>query len=134
MYGAPAVRGQETPCWRCAFGRVWATARSRCRTTTHSRSQCQIAKAKATATSTLIPPAERLTACPAAHAPSGAIPSRPKTPYTGCGKTHCCEGYGLSSLRENRKPGRFVVEAPAFMRGKERFSAPGKSLDFDHAL
>jgi hypothetical protein len=27
-----------------------------------------------------------------------------------------------------------LVEAPAFMRGKERFSAPGKSLDFDHAL
>jgi len=27
-----------------------------------------------------------------------------------------------------------VVEAPAFMRGKERFSAPGKSRDFDHAL
>jgi hypothetical protein len=29
---------------------------------------------------------------------------------------------------------RFVVGAPAFMRGKERFSAPGKSLAFDHAL
>jgi hypothetical protein len=25
---------------------------------------------------------------------------------------------------------QFVVEAPAFMRGKERFSAPGKSLAF----
>jgi hypothetical protein len=28
----------------------------------------------------------------------------------------------------------FVVEAPAFMRGKERFSDPGKGLNFDHAL
>jgi hypothetical protein len=28
----------------------------------------------------------------------------------------------------------FVVGAPAFMRGTERFSAPVKSLDFDHAL
>ena len=27
-----------------------------------------------------------------------------------------------------------AVEAPAFMRGKERFSAPGKSLNLDHAL
>jgi hypothetical protein len=44
------------------------------------------------------------------------------------------EGYGLQSLRENWKTVRFVVEAPAFMRGKERFSAPGKSRDFDHAL
>ena len=26
------------------------------------------------------------------------------------------------------------VDAPAFMRGEERFSAPGKSLGFDHAL
>jgi len=26
------------------------------------------------------------------------------------------------------------VEAPAFMWGKERFSAPEKSRDFDHAL
>jgi hypothetical protein len=26
------------------------------------------------------------------------------------------------------------VEAPAFMRGKERFSAPGKNLDSYHAL
>jgi len=42
--------------------------------------------------------------------------------------------YGLKSLREDWKTVRFVVEAPAFMRGKERFSAPGKSLDFDHAL
>jgi hypothetical protein len=31
-------------------------------------------------------------------------------------------------------PGRFMVEAPAFMRGKERLNAPGRSLDFDHAL
>jgi hypothetical protein len=29
---------------------------------------------------------------------------------------------------------RDVVGAPAFMRGKERFSAPAKSRDFDHAL
>ncbi len=28
----------------------------------------------------------------------------------------------------------FVVGAPAFMRGKERFSAPGKGLNLDHAL
>jgi hypothetical protein len=42
--------------------------------------------------------------------------------------------YGLKSLRENWKTVRFVVEAPAFMRGKERFSAPGKSRDVDHAL
>jgi hypothetical protein len=27
-----------------------------------------------------------------------------------------------------------LVGAPAFMRGKERLSAPGKSLDVDHAL
>ena len=33
------------------------------------------------------------------------------------------EGYGLKSLRENS---RGEVEAPAFMRGKERFSAPLK--------
>jgi len=30
--------------------------------------------------------------------------------------------------------GAQMVEAPAFMRGKERLSAPEKNLDFDHAL
>jgi len=39
----------------------------------------------------------------------------------------------LSSVCLNEKV-RKVVGAPAFMRGKERFSAPGKSLDLDHAL
>jgi hypothetical protein len=29
---------------------------------------------------------------------------------------------------------RLLVGAPAFMRGKERFSAPGKSCDHDLAL
>jgi hypothetical protein len=41
---------------------------------------------------------------------------------------------GEKSLRENWITVRFVVEAPAFMRGKERLSAPEKNLDFDHAL
>jgi hypothetical protein len=41
---------------------------------------------------------------------------------------------GLKRLREKQKTVRFVVAAPAFMRGKERLSAPGKSLDFDRAL
>jgi hypothetical protein len=40
----------------------------------------------------------------------------------------------LQSLRENWETVRHVVGAPAFMRGKERLSAPGKSLDFDHAF
>ena len=38
-------------------------------------------------------------------------------------KSAWIEGYGLKSLRENS---RGEVEAPAFMRGKERFSAPLK--------
>ena len=37
-------------------------------------------------------------------------------------KTRIAEGYGLKSLRENS---RGEVEAPAFMRGKARFSAGG---------
>jgi hypothetical protein len=40
-------------------------------------------------------------------------------------------------LRENPRKElqeSFLVGAPAFMRGEERFSAPGKSKYFDHAL
>ena len=35
------------------------------------------------------------------------------------------EGTGLKRLGENWKAVGFVVGAPAFMQGKERFSAPG---------
>jgi hypothetical protein len=38
-----------------------------------------------------------------------------ETGFTGCGTT-LCKPFGVY----------FLVEAPAFMRGKERFSAPGK--------
>ena len=49
----------------------------------------------------------------------------PKTAVNGLGFIVCVR---------TGKTVRFVVGAPAFMRGKERFSAPGKSLDFDQAL
>jgi hypothetical protein len=51
-------------------------------------------------------------------------------PFWGRGK-HRHISLCLPTIKET---GRFVVEAPAFMRGKERLSAPAKSRDFDHAL